>query len=97
MKINFLNLGGAFCTRRNSTAIPTIIAKIEEAIKANESVICDWNGVKILTPSFVDEIIPHLIIKYGEEKINSLVSFDPKLEGFLAEQILRGVNARKSV
>ena len=94
MIIKFIELGGEFCTRRNSQALPQIKKLIEGSILKNESVICDWTGVKILTPSFIDEFMPELILKYGIEKINALVSFNPKLEGFLAHQIERGVKNR---
>ena len=94
MRIKFIDLGGEFCTRRTSVGIPKILALIEGAILKNENVICDWTEVKILTPSFIDEIIPQIIIKYGKPKYDQLVSFDPILTGFLADQVDRGVKNR---
>jgi hypothetical protein len=55
---------------------------------------CDWTGVKILTPTFIDEIFPELIIKHGLDKIEKLITFTPKLTGFLAHQLERGVKNR---
>jgi hypothetical protein len=46
MIIKFLDLGGEFCTRRTSEAIPKIKALIEEALLNNENIVCDWTGVK---------------------------------------------------
>jgi hypothetical protein len=94
MIIKFLDLGGEFCTRRTSEAIPRIKALIEKALLNNENIVCDWTGVKILTPSFIDEIIPELIIKYGATKIQKHVSFRPVLTGFLSHQVERGVKNR---
>lgn len=96
MRISFLELGGEFCTRRTSEAIPKIVERIEKAISENSKVICDWNGVKILTPSFIDEIVPQIIIKYGKAKYDETVSFEPQLTGFLANQVVRGVVNRSS-
>ncbi len=91
MTINFLEIAGEFCTKRDNSGIPIIIEKIETALTKNENIVCNWEGVKILTPSFIDEIMPKLIIKYGREKIDRSLSFSPPLEGFLAHQIERGI------
>ena len=96
MIIKFVEIGGEFCTRRTSDAIPKIKAMIEEALLKNENVVCDWTGVKILTPSFIDEIIPELTIRHGSIKIQKYVSFNPELTGFLSHQIERGVMNRQA-
>jgi hypothetical protein len=94
MVINFLELGGEFCSRRTSEAIPLIKAQIEKALQNHSDIVCDWTGVKILTPSFIDEIIPPLILIYGADRVQKHVSFKPELTGFLSHQVERGVKNR---
>lgn len=94
MKINLLDIGGEFCTRRTSPAIPIIISKIEECLKLSQKLLINTVGVKLVGPSFIDEILPALIIKYGSDAVLSTVTFDPPLEGFTKDQIEIGVRNR---
>jgi hypothetical protein len=95
MKINLLDYGGEFCTRRSSPAIPIIISIIESCISKNENLEIDTTGVKLIGPSFIDEILPRLIIKYGSEKVLGIVTFSPPLEGYTKDQVTIGVKNRK--
>ncbi|PIU01251.1 MAG: hypothetical protein COT74_01745 [Bdellovibrionales bacterium CG10_big_fil_rev_8_21_14_0_10_45_34] len=95
MIIRLVEIAGEFCTRRNMPALAEIKKILVEKLEKQEPVEISTAGVKILTPSFIDELIPDLINQYGEEKVTSLISFNPPLEGFLKEQISRGVKNRK--
>ena len=96
MKLRLLDVGGEFCTRRNSPSLPPLIKTLESAIEANTGVEIDRDGVKILTPSFIDELIPPLMVKYGEDVVNKLIKFTPPLDGFLKDQLARGLRARSA-
>lgn len=86
-----------FCVRRTDVSLPKIKALVLEALEANTELEINWVNVKVLTPSYIDELIPGFILKFGEEKVKKLVKFNPQLTGFLSEQVIRGVKNRTSV
>lgn len=94
MKIKLADIAGEFCTTRNSPGLPQIISILKDCLDRNENVEIELTGVKLLTPSFIDELIPPLIIKYGKEKIDQSIVFRPALVGFVKDQIDRGVQQR---
>lgn len=92
--IRLYEISGEFCTRRNSPSLPHLRHLIEEEIVSGNQVQIDTSQVKILTPSFIDELIPPLIIKHGKELVDRLVTFSPPLTGYLKEQVERGTKSR---
>ncbi|MCB0341714.1 MAG: hypothetical protein H6626_07615 [Pseudobdellovibrionaceae bacterium] len=94
MKIRLVEIGGEFCTSRRSPALEKLRALTKECLDKGEYLEILTEGVKILTPSFIDEWIPPLIIEYGEETYQKFIRFEPALEGYLKEQVQRGVAAR---
>ncbi len=88
---------GEFCTVRTHPKLPNLIHKIKEALLKGESVEIQWSHVKILTPSFLDELIPPLMIELGYDLLKQKVTFNPPLTGFLAEQPDRGFSNRKKI
>lgn len=96
MKIRLVDFGGEFCTSRKSPALEKLREKIEECIRSKTPLQISREGVKVLTPSFVDELLPPLILKHGESEVSQIVTFEPALDGYLEEQVHRGVAARKS-
>jgi len=95
VKLHLAEIGGEFCTQRTAPSLPNLRSLIEACIEKQEPVEIETIGVKILTPSFIDELIPPLIVKFGEARIQSLITFNPPLTGFLKEQIERGTRLRK--
>lgn len=95
MIVQLIDFGGEFCTSRKSPAIQKLHELIENCIRKNSPLEISRDGVKVLTPSFIDELLPPLIMKHGEEKVLSLVKFSPPLNGYLEEQVHRCVAARK--
>ena len=96
MKIKLVDVAGEFCTSRKSVALPDLRSMLEKHIANQEPLIISREGVKILTPSFIDELLPGLILKFGEKQVRQFVKFEPPLDGYLAEQVHRGVAARKN-
>lgn len=97
MTVKLVDHAGEFCTRRNSPGLPALRKLIESALEANTPIEIDRVGVKILTPSFIDELLPGIVLKFGDETVERLVTFRPPLEGFLKEQVTRGLQARRAV
>ena len=91
MTIKLLESVGEFCTRRNNPHLEKIKEKIRTQLMENNSVCIDRTGIKALTPSFIDELVSPLVIELGRDKIDQCLSFDPPLEGYLSEQVERGV------
>ncbi len=95
--INLAVEASEFCVRRTDASLPKIKDLVLEALNTNTELEINWINVKVLTPSYIDELIPGFILKFGEEKVNKLIKFNPLLTGFLAEQVIRGVKNRISV
>lgn len=93
--IHLIEIGGEFCTERTSTSLNEMKKRLRTNIQRNEKTIIDTKGVKLITPSYVDELIPPLMIEFGAEKTLNLIEFLPPLQGFLSEQVDRGYRARK--
>ena len=97
MIINLAEVVGEFCVLRTDPQIPKLREIITQAILAEEVITIDWTQVKILTPSFLDELLPPLMISLGgKEKVMEKISFVPILTGFLAQQLDRGYQLRKN-
>ncbi len=94
MIINLKEHSGEFCTARKNKGLSQVIQILKMALEKNEKITISTTGVKILTPSYIDELIPPLVIIFGSEKIKQLVSFSPPLTGFILEQIDRGIKNR---
>ena len=94
MKIKLIDFGGEFCTKRTSSAIPKIKNLIIECMNKNDVLEIDTEKVKLIGPSFIDEILPPLMIQYGSEVILKSVKFIPDLEGYTKDQIAIGVKNR---
>ena len=95
MILELVKVAGEFCTSRKSPALIDLKERTDACLSSDQTLEVDLLGVKVLTPSFIDEWLPDLIIKYGEDKFHRLVVFNPPLEGFLKEQITRGVALRR--
>jgi len=61
----------------------------------NEILEINTEKIKLIGPSFIDEILPPLILQYGEDKILEIVKFTPDLQGYSKDQILIGVKNRQ--
>lgn len=86
---------GEFCTERSHPKLPWLREKIENAIVSGGTVIFDRANIKILTPSFIDEMIAVVALKYGLDVVEKHVSFVPLLEPLYHQQIERGMRLRK--
>lgn len=89
-----MDYDGEICNKRTLPGIQKIKEKIKQALDSNQNLTIDRTGVKVLTPSYIDELIPQFNIDYGKDKVSKLIQFSPPLEGFLAEQVERGTNLR---
>jgi hypothetical protein len=67
MKIRLVDIGGEFCTRRTDPSLARLRETVEACIANGQAVEIDLTGIKILTPSFIDELIPPLNVKFGSD------------------------------
>lgn len=94
MRIKLVEIGGEFCTSRKAPSIAGLRQQLDSCLENDKSVVIETAGVKILTPSYIDELIPPLMVKHGEAKVLNLIEFTPPLTGFLKEQLTRGLANR---
>lgn len=94
-RIVLKDLFGEFCTDRHLPEIQMLKRTIENEIKADSPVTLDRSGVKLLSVSFIDELLGDLAVQHSREKIKDLVLFNPPLENIYEEQIDRSVRLRK--
>ena len=68
-------------------------AKLDSSLENEESVVIETVGVKVLTPSFLDELIPPLMVKHGKAKVLSLIEFKISVHnlfpGFSLDEVRR--------
>lgn len=94
MNLNLYDFSGEFCSRRTTPGLQNLKKKLHQLLTTNTSVLLSTAKVKIITPSYVDELLPSLMIEFGKDKVLTLIKFDPPLAGYAAEQIERGYNNR---
>ncbi|OGQ35979.1 MAG: hypothetical protein A3F16_08135 [Deltaproteobacteria bacterium RIFCSPHIGHO2_12_FULL_43_9] len=87
IKIELLKGVGTSCQRRTDQSIPGIQKKIKDAIKNKEGVVFNLNGIKSVTPSFLDQLFGELIKEFGTESILKYCKFEPELFYSFKEQI----------
>ncbi len=93
-EINLAIESSEFCVKRTDPNLPKIIELLDQAVLKQSPIQVEWSQVKILTPSYIDELLPKLIIKHGEANFWKYVQFKPALTGFLHDQIAIGVKNR---
>ena len=86
---------GEFCTERSHPKLGWIRSQIENAIQTKALIQFNRAGIKILTPSFIDEMISELAVKYGIQAVKQYATFNPPLEAIYEAQIDRGMRMRK--
>ena len=94
MKIKLIDFSGEFCGRRTTPGLSQLRDLIRSRVKQSQPLIIDTVGVKTITPSYIDELLPPLMIELGKENVLNNVSFDPPLQGFALKQIERGYKNR---
>ena len=92
--VSLIQLGGEFCTQRDNPGIVLLKAEIERALLAKNAIAIDRTGVRIVSVSFIDELLADLAVKYSVDQIEAYVQFRPPLEPFLKDQIARGSRLR---
>ena len=85
---------GPFCTERTHPKLPWLRSEIENAIISKQEICIDRANVKILTPSFIDEMVSETAKKFGIQVVHQYVKFEPPLETVYLRQIERGVRLR---
>lgn len=83
-----------FCTERTSPGLDTLHHEVQSALDAGETIQIDRSGVKILTTSFIDELLSALAVRFTIEKVRNQILFSPELEPMHWEQVERGVRLR---
>lgn len=87
---------GPFCTERGHPKISWLRSEIEQALLDKQVICFDRTNVKLLTPSFIDEMVSELAIKFGTNVIHQYVTFNPPLEAVYLKQIERGIRLRNA-
>ena len=95
LRISLKDRCGEFCTARGHPAIPGLLSELRAAVASGQSVQIDRAGTKLITPSFIDELLVPLALDHGASEIRRLVVFVPTLEPILDEQIERGMRLRR--
>lgn len=85
---------GEFCTERSHPGLPALRKKLRDALEKGERVEIHRQGVKLLTVSFIDELIPALALEFGLDVFEKAITFSPPLERIYLEQIKRGMRLR---
>lgn len=91
-----MDYSGEFCTRRNSKGLVELSHAIESALQNNQKITINRSGVKILSISYVDELLSPLALKYGIDNLWSCLDIQPVLEDFYIRQVELGANRRKT-
>ncbi len=79
-KINLHQICGEFCTERKTPGLPELRDQIEESIKRQEKVTVDYSQVKILSASFLDELVgPWSQSGMSLKVFSEFVTFSPQL------------------
>lgn len=86
---------GEFCTARNHPKIPELHQQISACLTRAEPITIDRTGVKILSASFIDDLVPPLILRHSRQVVDQHLHFSPPLEPVYLEQIERGVRLRR--
>jgi hypothetical protein len=94
MILKLYDYSGEFCTRRTTTGLQEIKLILRKSITSNTPIILSLEKVKLITPSYIDELLPDLMAEFGKEKVLGLVKFDQALNKYVAEQIERGFKNR---
>ena len=97
MIIKFFDYSGEFCTRRTTPGLLELKETLRRELGKGTFVILSLEGVKIITPSYIDELLPTLMIELGKEKVLGQIKFEPKLNKYVEGQIERGYRARVPV
>ena len=95
MKVIRLNdLFGDFCTERAQVQKSMLKSEIKETMAVGKLLSLDRSDVKLMTTSFIDELLSDFAADYGVEKVLESVLFDPPLEEIYLNQIRRGAVLR---
>ena len=86
---------GEFCTERSHGELPRLRTHIRKIIEDGDSIVIHRDGVKMLTTSFIDELLSATALDLSFEIVRASVFFLPELEDLYWEQVTRGVRLRK--
>ncbi len=88
------DLCGDFCTERKHPQMPLLQKWVGDALLSGEEIVFDRHGLKMLSVSFIDELLPPFAVQVGLERVMEVIRFEPPLEQVFHEQIKRGIRLR---
>lgn len=92
--ISLKSLCGEFCTERTHPKMHDLRKIIIGAIDNNKVIQIEREGVRILSLSFVDALIPPILLERSEDQFHSFIKFTPPLENSYQDRIQKGVMLR---
>jgi hypothetical protein len=92
--INIFEYCGAYPTTRDNPGLIDIVDLLTEALTNNERVTLNRDHTKLMTLTFIDELIVPLAMEFGRDTVETLITFDPPLEEPYVKQIERGIKLR---
>lgn len=95
MILKLYDFSGEFCSRRTTPGLKELKEQIRLHILNNTPITLSSENVKLITPSYIDELLPSLMVELGKEKVLNLIKFSPPLTGYALEQIERGYTNRR--
>jgi hypothetical protein len=93
-RVKLVEVCGEFCTERKHPQMAQLRKWVGEAISNGEMIVFDRKGIKMLSVSFIDELLPLFAAQVGLDRLSDFVQFEPPLESVYIEQIERGVRLR---
>ncbi len=94
-QVKLLEICGLFCTKRDAPSIVKLTDIIQVCLDKNEKLSINREGVKILSVSYVDELISPFLQKISFDVFFNQISFEPPLEEFYNIQLKRSIMLRK--
>ncbi|MBF0361598.1 MAG: hypothetical protein HQK49_11335 [Oligoflexia bacterium] len=92
--ISIFDYCGPFCTQRDTAGIDKLFEILSITLEKKEKIILSRNNVKMMTVSFIDQLMVPLAITYSKDQIEKLIIFNPPLEEIFLKQIERGIRLR---
>ncbi|MBL6988222.1 MAG: hypothetical protein ISR65_00500 [Bacteriovoracaceae bacterium] len=86
-QIDLISISGEFATRRDCKSLPELTKQIVSVLEHDDTIVIQREKIKILSLSFVDELLRPLIKKYSFSTISSKVHFQPELEEVYLEHL----------
>ena len=94
LTIDLLKEVGLYCKERTDPNIPRLFAQIKKELEKGGEILFSIKGVRIITPSFIDQLLGDLAKEYGPDFLKQHCKFDPALPIIFKDQFERSARLR---